>query len=461
MTMLASSNVHASCAMRGIMAYLDGPDGTRALARDFLNMTPREAARWDVSMDRTRALAGHDRAWGGKESIRYYHFIVSPDPRDGVDIDTLRALATEWSRRLFGEHDEPGLLGCYQAAITYHDDNAHRIPHAHIVVNCTNMANGRKMHIGRRDNEELLPELLQDISRELGLSYFDDRESEGHERRRRELSREGAVLTSAERALEEKLKYSWKQEMRDKIDIARLTTRTEAEFTAQLAATGILVRPSSEDPEEWVYADARNPHRLSCRAGRLGERYSRAGIARYQHRIRSRGARPLTAEEAGEQRAAADAVRARAEAEQMSRLRENVNRQVENATLVATFAGHVELERVVDALIANERHGIRCMADYDAALSRIERSLSLAPEGARAALQADLEQLSEARAVAEQGDLFQGVRAVRPLAPAPRKRAAKTAVQKQREWRRKYAAGTSPSPGRGPATTGPKRNRPR
>ncbi len=460
MTMLASSNVHASCAMRGIMAYLDGPDGKRALARDFLNMTPREAARWDASMDRTRALAGHDKAWGGREPIRYYHFIVSPDPRDGVDIDTLRELATEWSRRLFGEHGEPGLLGCYQVAITYHDDNANRIPHAHVVVNCTNMANGRKMHIGRRDNEGLLPELLQGISKELGLSYFDDKEGEDRERRRRELSRGDAVLTSAERAMEAHLKYSWKQEMRDKIDIAKLTTRTEAELIAQLAATGILVRPSREDPEEWVYADVRNPYRLSCRAERLGERYSRAGVARYRDRLRSRDGRPLTAEEAGEHRAA-DAARARAAAEQRSRLRENVNRQVESATLVATFAGHVELERVVDALIANERHGIRCMADYDAALSRIERSLSLAPEGERAALRADLEQLRAARAVAEQGDLFQGVRPVRPLAPPPARKGGKTAAQKQREWRRKYAAGGAQRAGRGATRPAPGQNRPR
>ncbi len=458
MTVLQSSNVHATCRQRGIMNYLDGPRGERALAHDFLNLTPRQARQWDVSMDRTRALAGHDRKWGGRDPIAYYHFILSPDPRDGVDIDTLRRLALNWSRRLFGDEHEPGLLGCYQVAITYHDDNTNRIPHAHVVVNCTNMDNDRKMHLSKRDNEGLLPDLLGEVSRELGLSHFDEEERIEMDRRRRELSHAGAVLTSTELGAEKRLGYSWKQEMREKIDIAKMATRTEEEFVAQLLATGICVRPSREVRGEWVYGDVRNPYRLACRADRLGHRYSRAGVERHRSLVNARDPRPLTRGEAAERWRREAAEHDRAERAQRARMRENLNRQIAQATLVASFSTHVELDRVVAALAVNERHNIRCMADYDAAIAREERLAALDGNDARAR---QLEELRDARALAAQGNLFAGVEPVRPLRRPPAAKPAKSRAQKRREWQESYAPGTQHLRQRGQTEQRDGRTRPR
>lgn len=73
---------------------------------------------------------------GGREgkAVTYRHYVLAPDPEDGIDLDTLRAYAKEWVVKAFG----PGAT----AAIVYHDDNHERlkkglqgIPHAHICIN--------------------------------------------------------------------------------------------------------------------------------------------------------------------------------------------------------------------------------------------------------------------------------------------------------------------------------------
>lgn len=62
--------------------------------------------------------------------------MLSPDPKDHVKLDALRELTVAWVR----EH-----LGEFEVAIVYHDDNAGHVPHAHIVVNNTNIVTGRRL----------------------------------------------------------------------------------------------------------------------------------------------------------------------------------------------------------------------------------------------------------------------------------------------------------------------------
>lgn len=56
-------------------------------------------------------------------------------------------------------------------AIVYHDDNEHRIPHAHIVVNNTNVETGRRLHVPQPKE---LNRDLQQMARERGLGYLAD-----------------------------------------------------------------------------------------------------------------------------------------------------------------------------------------------------------------------------------------------------------------------------------------------
>lgn len=84
--------------------------------------------------------------------------MLSLDPRDHVGLDALCKLAAAWARKHFGD---------YEVAIVYHDDNAGRIPHAHVVVNNTNVVTGRRF---QDPGTRALKHSLQRMARERGLS---------------------------------------------------------------------------------------------------------------------------------------------------------------------------------------------------------------------------------------------------------------------------------------------------
>lgn len=112
--MLKAISGHTST--RGIRRYLT-KEG-RALAEDYINLEPSAPGRpfdWAEAMDRTRRLYGNNSAWRGRRARTYKHYVVSPDPKDRVSLDGLRALATGWARECFPDHE---------VAIVYHDDNA-------------------------------------------------------------------------------------------------------------------------------------------------------------------------------------------------------------------------------------------------------------------------------------------------------------------------------------------------
>lgn len=126
MPMLLSSAVKESCCRRRIKDYLDNEFGRspgRAIAWDYVNLSERESKHWDEVMDATRKEYGHDKDWHGRASRQYTHFIISPDPRDAVDIDTLRELTTRWVAEFFGGPTDDdwnlsdfGIVTVYQTA---------------------------------------------------------------------------------------------------------------------------------------------------------------------------------------------------------------------------------------------------------------------------------------------------------------------------------------------------------
>lgn len=88
--------------------------------------------------------------------------MLSLDPRDHVGLDALRELAVAWARKHFGD---------YEVAIVYHDDNAGRILHAHVVVSNTNIVTGRRL---QDPYPRKLKHSLQRMARERGLSIPGD-----------------------------------------------------------------------------------------------------------------------------------------------------------------------------------------------------------------------------------------------------------------------------------------------
>lgn len=166
MPILKPISGHGSTA--GIRRYLE--KNGRALSRDFFNLSwderemkhadpsLKEMVLWDVEMDATREAYGNDTQWNGQQARTFKHFVLSPDPGDEIDLATLRELSRDWALRYFPNNE---------IAIVCHDDNAHGIPHAHIVVNNTDLVTGRRMHT---EHPEDLNRALQDMARDRGLS---------------------------------------------------------------------------------------------------------------------------------------------------------------------------------------------------------------------------------------------------------------------------------------------------
>lgn len=329
---------------RGICRYLTRKN--RALASDYINidvpdpMHPDAAFDWARVMDSTRRAFGNDLPWRGKRVRTYKHYVVSPDPKDGIGLEALRELATTWAAEHFSE---------YEVAIVYHNDNARGIPHAHVVVNNTNIETGRRL---QDPDPKALAASLQDIAERQGLSALRAPELAGVAARaqRRNPKRHPETYRSeyvrrVEKELTERGEYSWTADIRARVRIARTVARSEAEFRSVLSSMGVTVTDNSPKAQrrDWIYALADHPTRRIS-GERMGLAYGRE---RLEPLLRSGGIRRL--EDAGERAIAAIAKRA-----------------VEVGDLS-------ELARLSDAVALIEASRARCLGDLDA-LSREEGS---------------------------------------------------------------------------------------
>ena len=290
--------------MGRLQAYLEGPEGQRCLGTDFINIEREngpDGIAWGRQMESTRRLSGNDVAVNGRGPVTFKHYVLSPDPRDGCDLETLRDLALEWARENFGD---------YEVAIAYHDDNENHIPHAHVIVNNTNLVTGRRIS-GEHTNERVrgINNSLQNLALKLGLSAFSEdhrsmNEEEmsasganasrlGDERGRREWvdhrgrndgnprrmprppRTRGPRADLAERGIESRGEGSWVAEVRDAVDLARRISRSEAELLSALAAMGVGVGESRGG--DWIF---RHPSggAKRVRGARLGQEFSRNAL---------------------------------------------------------------------------------------------------------------------------------------------------------------------------------------
>lgn len=276
-------------SVHGIKSYLE-KDG-RALAQDFFNLSWDErdfdgyndAAKadipWDEEMDATRARHNHDREWRGLRARTFKHFVLSPDPQDHIDLPALRKLACDWA---IAEFDD------YQIAVTYHDDNENHIPHAHIVVNCTNLRNGYKL---QTEFPEDLNRDLQEMAREHGLrGLSNERErSTGLEKlaaskeptRIPPRSRQAVYLGRAEREIAEAGGWSWVADIRNRVTIAKTLAKNEGEFRSLLQAMEVDISDNSAKArrDDWIFSLADEPAK-KVSGGRLGMSFSKEQLQR-------------------------------------------------------------------------------------------------------------------------------------------------------------------------------------
>ena len=382
MSMLRSKSCHESVSLR-IADYLTRDE--RALAIECIGMGARGqwSNNWARQMDRDRDIYWKTARRSDGSDVTYYHFLVSPDPRDVVDKDTLMSLAQDWAKEFFGDGIDRGSLAMAEYAIVLHDDNENRIPHAHIIVNNLDIETRRRIQIDNKTSRHTMPERLQELSAEYGLHYFGEEEE-----RECPTAQKGRWLTKAERHIEKRGQYSWKQDIRNAIDVARRTSIDAESFVTAFRNLGFDVRKSVDG--ETIYSHRANPARWSCKARRLGKAYTPEHI---QERLSERQARKTERMEQIDRNVQAALVR-------------DFIAGMETAAIVK--AG-TELKEVSNTLQINSLYNIRCFADYDRAIEELEARVDKEPLRPKDGLLAEIEKVRQAKAVAEKASFFKGV----------------------------------------------------
>lgn len=284
MPQLNSRARHCACSgPKGIQWYLEEKVPGRALERGFCNMLNFQTVRWDKTFDYERMIWRNHLPYHGKSAVQYTHFDLSPDPLDNPTSVEVLEYAHEWAEHFFGDRADEGVLGCFQVAIVVHDDNENGIMHAHVVVNNTNLVNGKRLQINNAQNKHTLPDYAQDLARERGWRYFDNTpdhkwvKSEAHLPllERRAILPEGSTRTIVERRMAERGRAVWKDNLRTKVAVAKNVSQTEAQFVAACATLGVSVRKEDGD---CVFGLDFEGRRTACTGQHLGPVYFGAGV---------------------------------------------------------------------------------------------------------------------------------------------------------------------------------------
>lgn len=374
MPILKPISGHTSC--QNIQRYLE-KEG-RALAHDFFNLSWDEreddddeelksVVRWADEMDETRRRAGNDRPFGGMPARTYKHFVLSPSPEDRIDLAALRELACAWALKHFGE---------YQVAIVYHDDNEGRIPHAHVVVNNTNLMTGRRLQT--RFPLDLNRD-LQEMARERELRFLTDEPepTEGlerlataqHGRKLRPKTMQQIYIGRAERQLIAEGSYSWVADIRNRVSVATSLARNQEEFHQVLGLLGVTASDNSRSArrDDWVFSLVDEPSK-KVSGERLGLLFAKETIVRQLSRAQSY--RP-------------DAKSSR-----------ELLRNARNAVLLNDLQ---ELDALSASLRTCAYHGVSSIEECDRKLSAMRRSLGSANEKRAVRLATEIEGLETAK----------------------------------------------------------------
>lgn len=290
MAVLKAINGHTGCGR--IKDYLE--KGGRALLRDFFNLSwdevedkgldaaLKDEVDWAQEMDALRRDYGNDAPWKGQRAITFRHYVISPDPGDNIGLDGLRELTHAWVRKHFSG---------YQVAVIYHDDNRQRIPHAHIVVNNTNLETGRRLHI---PNALDMNRSLQEVARARGLAAFDNEMPRGRVGQSdprtppRPRTRWATYVNKAERGILDAGAYSWVSDIRNRVSVAKVLSRNEGEFMRILELMEIEVAENSlhAPREDWIFSLADQPSR-KVSGERLGMTFGKIALTERFERIGS------------------------------------------------------------------------------------------------------------------------------------------------------------------------------
>lgn len=250
----------------------------RAVVRSGINISPIYAA---AEMKAVRQHANGDTI--KNQAIR----IIQSFSNDDLDITSpenwqkCNEIGYEFARRAFGGIDDEAKEGYYPpyqiAVYTHVDGKGHKL-HNHIIVNKTNLHDGKQWTVDNLDQEwRSFREINDAVCREYGLEITQERSKK-------------VKKTISERELEMKGQYVWKNDLRARIDGALAELKKEnINLEEALKARGVDVRRRGQNGISYAFVDQEGKKRIS-RGQRLGTTYERKNIDEYEEGIQQQRA---------------------------------------------------------------------------------------------------------------------------------------------------------------------------
>ena len=226
-------------------------------AINYAEKRAEEKSGLNCDIDYAKSSFKQTRALYGKENGIQAHTVIQSFKPGEVTPEQCNQLGLELAEKIAPNH---------QVAIYTHTDKEH--VHNHIVINSIDLETGRKYQ-SNKQQRDLVKQANDDICREHGLSVPE---------------RDTAKLryTQAEKSLIEKDQYSWKDDLREKIENAKDHTSDFKSFSEHLEQSGIEfkvrgknVSYKPENVNKWV------------RGKTLGEDYDK-GALEYEFERRER-----------------------------------------------------------------------------------------------------------------------------------------------------------------------------
>ena len=198
-----------------------------------------------------------DRVMWNKDSGLEAHIIIQSFEGRECSAEEANKIGQELAKKV-----APG----HRAMVYTHQKSEGGNIHNHIVICSVNQNDGRKLDTygmlwkSRKESNEL--------TNARGLSDITERVA-------------GLRYTQAEKGLVEKGEFSWKDNIREVIDNAKLECKSETEFKTYLAEHGITINERNSQKEEggksWTYygKDGR------VRGRKLGNDYTRSSVIRF------------------------------------------------------------------------------------------------------------------------------------------------------------------------------------
>ena len=187
---------------------------------------------------------------GGKHDERkYYHFKLSCAQKDNVSPQESQLFAGELAARLFPD--------C-ECVIATHNDT--KTIHNHIIVNAVNPITGKKLRITEKQYIAMKDE-VNSLGNELGFTPTDFRKKSENNR------------TTQENHIILKGGNSWKEDLREVIEEAKLKSAMREEFAKHLLLYNVKITRSISE-YSFLHPDKQKP----IRGKKLGENYSKEAI---------------------------------------------------------------------------------------------------------------------------------------------------------------------------------------